>query len=44
MVAYTLDGGVLTEIACDGSNGYNDFSSLELLSQTPKPRHLYHGG
>ena len=35
MVAYTLDGGVLTEIACDGSNGYNDFSSLELLSQTP---------
>ena len=35
MVAYTLDGGVLTEIACDDSIGYNDFSSIELSSQTP---------
>jgi hypothetical protein len=33
MVAYTLDGGVLTEIACDDSSRYVDFSSIKLSSQ-----------
>lgn len=37
MVAYTLNDGELTEIACDESSGYDGYSRIILTGQTENP-------